>query len=204
MANILPRSLQNLIREFEKLPGIGPKTAGRLAYHLLRAPKSESLALSKAAGELKEKVITCQKCFNVAEESVCLICSDPTRDQSILCVVEEPLDVVAIEKTDAFKGRYHVLGGVISPVNGIGPEELRISELLSTIKLEDKLKEIILGTNPNLEGEATAMYIARKIVVIRRDIRVSRLARGLPTGADLEYADNLTLKRSLEGRSDFS
>ena len=204
MVNILPRSLQSLIREFEKLPGVGPKTAARLAYHLLRAPSSESLALAKAAGELKEKVVTCQKCFNVSEEPVCQICSDSTRDQSVLCVVEEPLDVVAIEKTGGFKGVYHVLGGVISPVNGIGPEELRIKELLSSIKNNDQIAEIILGTNPNLEGEATAMYVAKKIAEVREGIRVSRLARGLPAGADLEYADNLTLRRSLEGRSDFS
>lgn len=204
MASILPRSLQNLIQEFEKLPGVGPKTAARLAYHLLRAPNSESLALAKAAGELKKRVVTCQKCFNVSEDSVCPICSDLTRDQSVLCVVEEPLDVVAIEKTGGFKGLYHVLGGVISPVNGIGPEELRIKELLSNIKQNDQVKEVILGTNPNLEGEATAMYIARKIANMHRSIKISKLARGLPTGADLEYADNLTLKRSLEGRSDFS
>lgn len=204
MSNVLPRSLQNLICEFEKLPGIGPKTAARLAYHLLRAPSGESLALSTAAKELKEKVVTCNGCFNVSESELCPICSDISRDGSIICVVEEPLDVMAIEKTAAYKGLYHVLGGVISPVNGIGPEELRIKELLTRVEKDDKVKEIILGTNPNLEGEATAMYIAKHLFLIREDVRVSRLARGLPAGADLEYADNITLKRSLEGRGEFN
>jgi len=204
MHSILPRSLQNLIAEFEKLPGIGPKSAARMAYYMLRAPESESKKLSMVLGRLKSEVTTCKECFNVSESDICIVCRDESRDSKLLCVVEEPLDVVAIEKSGAYKGRYHVLGGVISPINGIGPEELRMKELIKRIKSDSQIKELIIGTNPNLEGEATAMYLARKVRTTRKDVGISRLARGLPTGADLEYADNLTLKRSLEGRTEFS
>ncbi len=163
MRNIIPKSLQNLIFELEKLPGIGPKTAARLAYHLLRAPDKESFSLAKAAESLKKNITVCEKCFNFSETDICLICSDPLRNNRQICVVEEPLDVVAIERTNGFEGVYHVLGGAISPVNGIGPEELRISELFVRVRNGENIEELILGTNPNLEGEATAMYLKRRL-----------------------------------------
>lgn len=203
MKNIIPKSLQNLIQEFEKLPGIGPKTAARLAYHLLRASDKESLLLARAAGSLKQNITVCKKCYNYSETETCFICSDPSRNESQICVVEEPLDVVAIEKSNGYNGVYHVLGGAISPVNGIGPEELRMKELFMRISNDKEIEELILGTNPNLEGEATAMYVARNIVEYSKKVVVSRLARGLPIGADLEYADNVTLRKSLEGRVKF-
>lgn len=201
MSAVLPKSLLKLISEFEKLPGVGPKSAARMAYFLLRAPESESIKLARAAEELKS-ILTCKCCFNVSDKEICDICSDGGRDSAIICVVEEPLDVVAIEKS-GYNGKYHVLGGVISPVNGIGPAELRIDELLKRLEKDSSVKEVILGTNPNMEGEATAMYIANKVRAMGESLCVSRPARGLPTGADLEYADTLTLKKSMEGRLDF-
>jgi recombination protein RecR len=186
-----------LIDEFSRLPGIGPKTASRLTFYLLRAPKEQTLTLSDALRELKERTVFCSTCFNIAEASPCPICRDENRDRSIICVVEEPLDVLAIERTREYKGLYHVLHGAISPVEGIGPDELKIHELLERLKVEP-VKEVLLATNPNLEGEATAMYIARLIAPL--GLRVTRLARGLPVGGDLEYIDEVTLTRALEGR----
>jgi len=186
-----------LIEEFSRLPGIGPKTASRLTFYLLRAPKEQAEALARAIGELREKTVYCSICFNIAEESPCPICRDEGRDRSIICVVEEPLDVLAIERTGEYNGLYHVLHGAISPVEGIGPEDLKIRELLERLRTEP-VREVILATNPSLEGEATAMYLHRQIAPL--GIKVTRLARGLPVGGDLEYADEVTLARALEGR----
>jgi recombination protein RecR len=193
----VPRSVERLIEELNRLPGIGPKTASRLTFYMLRSPRDQVQALAKAIGELQEAVVTCSACFNIAETSPCLICADVHRDRTIICVVEEPLDVLAIERTGQYSGLYHVLHGAISPVDGIGPEDLRIAELVSRLAA-NPVEEVILATNPNLEGESTAMYIARQLV--GQDVRVTRLAHGLPMGGDLEYADEVTLTRALEGR----
>ncbi len=193
-----PRAVTRLIEEFHRLPGIGPKTAQRLTFYLLRAPKDHALALADALTQLKDKIVTCAICQNIAEENPCAICRDDARDRSIICVVEEPLDVLAIERTREYRGVYHVLHGAISPVEGIGPEDLRVQELLTRIQRDPGIKEIVLATNPNLEGEATAMYLERLIKPL--GIRLTRLARGLPVGGDLEYADEVTLTRALEGR----
>ena len=195
----VPKSVQNLIEAFERLPGIGPKTAERLTFYLLHAPKEESQMLAKAAVEMKEKTKICTVCFNIGEENPCLICSDSSRDQSIIMVVENPLDVLALEKAN-LKGLYHVLHGVISPLENIGPDELHIRELLPRLK-DGKVKEIILATNPTMEGEATAMYIQRLISPL--GIKITRIARGLPVGSDIEYADETTLSRALEGRNEY-
>jgi recombination protein RecR len=180
------------------LPGIGPKTAQRLTFYLLRAPKEQAQALSEALAHLKERITTCAICANIAEENPCAICRDDARDRSIVCIVEEPLDVLAIERTREYRGLYHVLHGAISPVEGIGPDDLKVDELLQRIKHNPGIKELVLATNPNIEGEATAMYLERLIKPL--GIRMTRLARGLPMGGDLEYADEITLTRALEGR----
>jgi recombination protein RecR len=193
-----PRAVTRLIEEFHRLPGIGPKTAQRLTFYLLRASKEQADSLADALAHLKDRVVTCSICTNIAEENPCAICRDESRDRSIVCVVEEPLDVLAIERTREYKGLYQVLHGAISPVDGIGPDDLRIQELLSRVQRDPGIKEIVLATNPNLEGEATAMYLERLIKPL--GIRMTRLARGLPVGSDLEYADEITLTRALEGR----
>jgi recombination protein RecR len=193
-----PRAVTRLIEEFHRLPGIGPKTAQRLTFYLLRAPKEQALSLAEALTYLKEKIVTCAICQNIAEENPCAICRDEARDRSIICVVEEPLDVLALERTREYRGLYHVLHGAISPVEGIGPEDLRVQELLTRIQRDPGIAEIVLATNPNLEGEATAMYLERLIKPL--GIKLTRLARGLPVGGDLEYADEVTLTRALEGR----
>ncbi len=195
----LAKPVARLIDEFSRLPGIGPKTASRLTFYLLRAPSEQTLALADALRELEEHTIFCSVCFGVTEEDPCSICRDERRDRSILCVVEEPLDVLAIERTGEFPGLYHVLHGAISPVDGIGPDELKVNELLRRLK-GGEVREVLLATNPNLEGEATAMYLARLIQPL--GVRVTRLARGLPVGGDLEYADEVTLSRALEGRQE--
>jgi len=192
-----PRAVGHLIDELCRLPGIGPKTASRLTFFLLRAPAEQALSLAEAIRQVKERTVLCSVCFNIAESSPCPICSAPERDGTQLCVVEEPLDVLAIERTRLYHGLYHVLHGAISPVEGIGPEELKIRELLNRLK-NGSVREVLLATNPNLEGEATAMYIARQVLPL--GIRVTRLARGLPIGGDLEYADEVTLGQALEGR----
>jgi recombination protein RecR len=198
---ILPKSINQAIEELSRLPGIGPKSAARIVFYLLSKPSSDVKELGKSIEMLKENLKTCSVCFNWAEDDPCEICKSDSRDQSVLCVVEEPLDVVALERA-GFKGVYHVLGGVISPINGIGPDDLRIAELIERIrKNSDKIKEVILATNPSLEGEATAVYIAERIKSPK--IKITRLARGLPVGGDLEYADELTLSRSLEGRREY-
>jgi recombination protein RecR len=193
-----PRAVTRLIEEFHRLPGVGPKTAQRLTFFLLRAPKEQAQSLAEALVQLKDRIVTCSICSNIAEENPCAICRDESRDRSIVCVVEEPLDVLALERTREYHGLYHVLHGAISPVEGIGPDDLRIQELLSRIQRDSAVKEIVLATNPNLEGEATAMYLERLIKPL--GIRLTRLARGLPVGGDLEYADEVTLTRALEGR----
>jgi recombination protein RecR len=189
--------VQDLIDELGRLPGVGPKSAQRIAFHILAADPVDVQRLVDALREVKEKVRFCTICGNVAEEDQCRICRDPRRDLTILCVVEEPKDVVAIEKTREFKGRYHVLGGAISPIEGIGPDDLRIRELMSRLS-DATIVEVILATDPNLEGEATATYLARMISPL--GVAVSRLASGLPVGGDLEYADEVTLGRAFEGR----
>ncbi|HVA44648.1 MAG TPA: recombination mediator RecR [Acidimicrobiales bacterium] len=189
--------VQDLIDELGRLPGVGPKSAQRIAFYLLKASKEDALRLSRSIIEVKERISFCRRCFNVAEGELCSMCSDTRRDPSIVCVVEEPRDIVAVEKTGEYSGVYHVLQGAISPIEGIGPEQLRIRELLARIETES-LSEVILCTNPNLEGEATAMYLARMLTPL--GVKVTRIASGLPVGGDLEYADELTLGRALEGR----
>jgi len=189
--------VQALIDELGRMPGIGPKSAQRIAFHLLKIPTEEAERLASAIHEAKARVRFCERCFNVAEGSLCGICADERRDASLLCVVEEARDIVALEKTGEFKGRYHVLLGAISPIEGIGPEQLKVRELLVRLESEP-VREVIVCTNPNVEGEATAMYLARLLKPL--GINVTRLASGLPVGGDLEYADELTLGRALEGR----
>jgi recombination protein RecR len=189
--------IANVIDSLSRLPGIGPKTAARLAFYLLRAPEDQVLALAEAIRELKELTVFCQRCFNIADSNPCAICSSEERDGALICVVEEPSDVLAIERTREFRGLYHVLHGAISPVDGVGPEQLKVAELLARLQ-GGVVREVLIATNPNLEGEATAMYLARLIGPL--GIRVTRLAHGLPVGGDLEYADEVTLGRALTGR----
>jgi recombination protein RecR len=189
--------VQDLIDELGRLPGIGPKSAQRIAFHLLKLDKQDALRLARAIGEVKDRVSFCRTCFNVSEGEECGICGDSRRDATVVCVVEEPRDLVAVEKTGEFHGRYHVLQGAISPIEGVGPDQLRVRELMDRIGRHG-IEEIILCTNPNLEGEATAMYLARLLKPM--GLRVTRIASGLPVGGDLEYADELTLGRALEGR----
>lgn len=196
-----PKAVQNLIDQFARLPGIGPKSASRLTYFLLRGDGEQPRDLAQALLELKERTRFCSTCFNITEADPCPVCRDTTRDAGMLCVVEEPLDVLAIERTREYKGRYHVLHGVLSPVEGVGPEDLKIRELIERLKSQP-IKEVILATNISLEGESTAMYLQKQIAPL--GVRVTRLARGLPVGGDLEYADETTLARALEGRSTMS
>jgi recombination protein RecR len=191
--------VERLIEQLCRLPGIGPKSASRLAFHLLSVPRSDAVELARAIVELKDKVRFCSICFNISEGEVCSICSDPRRDESLLCVVEEPRDVTAVERTGRFRGRYHVLGGAISPIDGVGPEELRFDELVRRLQTGE-ISEVIVATNPNAEGEATALYLAQFIRPL--GIRVTRIASGLPVGGDLEYADEITLGRAMEGRTE--
>jgi recombination protein RecR len=194
--------VQRLIDELARLPGIGPKSAQRVAFHLLKVTPSQAKELAAAIVEVKEKVSLCRQCFNVSDGDVCEFCRDPRRDPALICVVQEPPDIVAIERTREFGGLYHVLQGAISPIEGIGPEELRIAELLARIRDNPpdrpRVREVIVATNPNIEGEATAMYLGRLLTPL--GIEVTRLASGLPVGGDLEYADEVTLGRALEGR----
>ena len=195
----LPEPVQNLVDAFARLPGVGPKTASRLTFYLLRAPEEISLSLAGALQGLKEETGLCEVCFNITrkETAVCEVCASDQRDRQTICVVEEPLDVLAIEKTAGFNGLYHVLHGVLSPIEGVGPEDLKIRELYARLD-SGEVKEVILATNPSMEGDATAMYLHERIAP--KGIRVTRLARGLPVGGDLEYADQNTLLRALAGR----
>jgi recombination protein RecR len=200
---ILPQPIQELINAFSRLPGIGPKTASRLVFYLLNAPEEQSRELGEALQALRANVVYCQKCFNITQAGrvECEICANSARDEQVICVVEEPLDVVALERTEAFKGKYHILHGVLSPIEGIGPDDIKIRELLERVRSGD-FKEVILATNPSMEGDATAMYLQQQL--IRLGVRVTRLARGLPVGGDLEYADPNTLLRALAGRQEIS
>jgi recombination protein RecR len=189
--------VERLITEFSKLPGIGPRTAQRLTFHLLKMRPEEVLPLAAAITEVKEKIGFCTRCFNLAEGELCTICADPRRDPAVLCVVEQPFDVVTIERTREFRGYYHVLGGALSPIDGVDPEDLHMAELLG--RVDDEVREVIVATNPTMTGEATAMYVAD---LLPERVRVTRLASGLPVGGDLEYADELTLGRALAGRRD--
>jgi recombination protein RecR len=193
----LARPLARLIDELGKLPGVGPKTAQRLAYHILRTSPPDAEALAAAIRSVKTDLRYCSVCFNIAETDPCVICSSDERDAKVVCVVEEPLDVLAIERTGQFKGRFHVLHGAISPVNGVRPDDLKIPQLVARVK-KGGIEELILATNPNLEGEATSMYVAQ--LLAGSGARLTRLARGLPMGGDLEYADEVTVSRALEGR----
>ncbi len=197
MAGAYAAPVQDLIDELGRLPGVGPKSAQRIAFHLLKLPKEDALRLVRAIDSAKERVAWCTRCFNLSEGDLCGICQDDRRDATVLCVVEEPKDLVAVEKTGEFKGRYHVLQGAISPIEGIGPDQLRVKELLTRIEPEG-IAEVIVCTNPNIEGEATAMYLGRLLSPL--GLNVTRIASGLPVGGDLEYADELTLGRALEGR----
>ena len=196
MPNSIPASVTRLIDEFSRLPGIGPKSAARLTYYLLRAPDEHSLALAEALKDLKATTRYCSVCYNITEQDPCPVCSDEKRDRTLICVVEEPLDVVAFERTENYRGLYHVLHGAINPIEGIGPDQLRIKELVARVE-EGAVREVIMATNVGLEGDATAMYIHRRL---QGKVRLTRLARGLPVGADLEYADSVTLAGALDGR----
>ncbi len=203
---VLPRPIRHLIESFEKLPGIGPKTAQRLTFYLLHVPQTQLDDFGEALSNLKKNTVLCSACFNVAESDPCPICADQNRDKSVICVVEQPLDVLALERTGDFKGVYHVLHGAISPLNNIGPDEIKISELIKRIELTEKVEEVILATNPNMEGEATAMYIKNQLKSQNskvKALKITRLGQGLPTGADLEYADEVTLSRAIEGRREY-
>ncbi len=202
-----PKAIRNLIESFEKLPGIGPKTAQRLTFYLLHVPQEQLDEFSQAIVNLKKNTVLCTICFNVSEHDPCPVCVDRNRDKSTICVVEQPLDVLALEKSGNYRGLYHVLHGAISPLENIGPDELYITQLLERLRVSElRAKELILATNPNMEGEATAMYIANKVRELRitsHVLRITRLGQGLPIGADLEYADEITLTRAMEGRREF-
>jgi len=199
MSKAIPQPVTRLIEAFSSLPGVGPKTASRLTYFLLRAPDELSLGLADALRELKANTRFCSVCANITVDDPCPVCSDARRDGGMVAVVEEPLDVLAIERTGSYKGKYHVLHGAISPVNGIGPDDLKIKELVARVE-QGGISEIIIATNPGLEGDATAMFIQRELA--GKGVRVTRLARGLPVGGDLEYVDAVTLTRALQGRSE--
>jgi recombination protein RecR len=204
----VPRAIQHLIESFERLPGVGPKTAQRLTYYLLHVPQGELDRFGQALVDLRKNTVICSSCYGVGESSPCDICTDPKREGNVICVVEQPLDVLALERSGKFKGVYHVLHGRIDPLSNIGPEEIRIGELVRRVRAASakgygELKEVILATNPTMEGEATAMYIAKQIKAANGECKITRIGRGLPTGADLEYADSLTLERALEGRSSY-
>ena len=196
-SRITAEPVAKLIDELGRLPGVGPKSASRLAYYLLRAPKEQALSLAEAILEVKERIVLCSRCFNITETDPCAICQDSERDQSMICVVEEPLDVLALDRTGEFKGLYHVLHGAISPLDGRGPEQLKVAELVRRLEPSD-VKEVVLATNPTVEGEATAVYLARLIKPF--GVSVTRIAHGIPVGGNLEYADQVTLGRALEGR----
>ena len=199
MAAAAPEPIARLIEEFARLPGIGPKSAQRLAYHVLRAPEDEALALARALGDVKRRIVFCGNCFNITEDDPCALCADDQRDRALLCVVEQPLDVLVVERTGGYRGLYHVLHGALNPIEGVGPDQLRVRELTGRVE-GGGVAEVIMATNPSLEGEATSMYLQRLLQPL--GVRVTRLARGLPSGADLEYMDDLTLARALEGRQE--
>ena len=196
MFAVFSPAVQNLVAQLTRLPGVGQRTAQRLAFHLLRAPKEEALALAAAIEEVKERVRFCRECGNLTEDEVCAICLDARRDHTLICVVEQPVDLISVERTAEYRGLYHVLGGALSPIDGVEPADLRIDELLRRVE-RNGVEEVVLATNPNMTGEATAAYLADRL---RGRVRVTRLASGLPVGGDLEYADEVTLGRALAGR----
>jgi recombination protein RecR len=201
---IIPKAIQNLIEAFEKLPGVGPKTAQRLTFYLLHVPQGELDKFASSLQNLKKDTVLCSNCFMIDDKDPCSICSNSERDHSTICVVEQPLDVLALEKGRGYKGIYHVLHGKIDPLNNVGPEEIYVAQLIAKLKSQNsKVKEIILATNPTMEGEATAMYIAKQIKAQNLKLKITRIGRGLPVGADLEYADDTTLQRAMEGRSQY-
>jgi recombination protein RecR len=191
-------AVENLVSQLTRLPGVGTRTAQRLAFHLLRVPKDEAVALAGAIAEVKERVRFCSECGNLTEEDVCEICRDTRRDRAVVCVVEQPADLISVERTHEYRGLYHVLGGALSPIDGVEPEHLRIGELMQRVE-RNGIREVVLATNPNMTGEATAAYLADRL---RGRVRVTRLASGLPVGGDLEYADEVTLGRALSGRQE--
>jgi recombination protein RecR len=197
----IPKAVTNLIESFEKLPGVGPKSAERLTFYLLHVPQGEIDKFADNLKSLKSGTVLCSICFNVGEHDPCEICDDRSRDQGMICVVEQPLDVLALEKSNTYKGVYHVLHGKIDPLNSIGPDEIFVNQLLGRVRESGDIKEVILATNPTMEGEATAMYISKQIKNINSDIIVTRIGRGLPVGADIEYADSTTLQSAMQGRS---
>lgn len=205
---ILPKAVEKLIESFEKLPGIGPKTASRLTFYLLHVPQGYLDQFGDAIKTLKTLTVFCSQCFNIGEEDPCIICQDIDRDSSLVCVVEQPIEIISFEKTGRFKGLYHCLHGAINPLSNIGPDEIHIAELITRLR-SGKIKEVILATNPNMEGEATAMYIKREISQLKagrplaENIKITRLAHGLPVGGDIEYADEVTLSRAMEGRREY-
>ncbi len=198
--NELAPALEQIVHELAKLPSIGKKTALRLAFHLLQAPRADAEALARSIVELREKIRLCRECFNLSEVELCPICSDPQRDRGMICVVEEPGDLLAIERTRSYRGYYHVLGGALSPLKDMGPDDLRLHELVARVDSGDVV-EVVLATNPDVEGEATAVYVSRLLKPL--GLKVTRLAQGLPAGGDLDYTDDLTLRRAFEGRRDF-
>lgn len=202
----IPKAIQNVIDSFERLPGIGPKTAQRLTFYLLHVPQGELDRIGEAFQNLKKETVICSICKSVDETDPCTVCSDPTRDKSVVCVVEQPLDILALEKSGKYKGVYHVLHGRIDPLNNIGPDEIFIHQLLDRVKNPQdgfNIQETILSTNPTMEGEATAMYIAKQLKLIDQNLKITRIGRGLPVGSDIEYADSTTLDRAIEGRSEY-
>ena len=210
---IIPKAIQNLIESFEKLPGVGPKTAQRLTFYLLHVPQGELDKFATSVQNLKKETILCSNCFMIDEINPCSICDNKVRNHSLLCVVEQPLDVLALEKGRNYKGVYHVLHGKIDPLNNIGPDEIYIPQLIKRVKESEEISEVILATNPTMEGEATAMYIAKQLKNVnppastseagRANVKITRIGRGLPVGADLEYADDVTLQRAMDGRSQY-
>lgn len=202
-----PKQIQNLIEAFERLPGVGPKSAARLTFYLLHVPQPEINKLGDAVLNLKKDIFLCSKCKNIADHEVCQLCSDVSRDRSVLCVVEQSLDVFSLEKMNGFRGVYHVLHGIIDPLHNIGPDELYIADLLERLKPENEegkeIEEVILAMNPTMEGEATAMYLAKQIKMQNAKVKITRLGVGMPIGGDMQYADETTLSRALEGRREF-
>ena len=199
----IPKAIQQVVESFERLPGIGPKTAERLTFYLLHVPQGELDKFAVSVQNLRKDTVICTTCFNIGETDPCSICTDDQRNHSLLCVVEQPLDVIALEKSKKYPGVYHVRNGKIDPLNNIGPDEIRIHELLERVRNDSRITEIVLATNPTMEGEATAMYIAKQIKAVNADLKITRIGRGLPIGADLEYADPTTLERAMEGRSEY-
>ncbi len=198
----IPKAIEKVIESFEKLPGVGPKTAQRLAFYLLHVPQTQLDSFSESLVNLKTGTVVCSTCFNIGEEETCAVCIDASRDKSLVCIVEDALDVIAIEKSGKYKGVYHVLHGLIDPLNSIGPNDIYIPQLLSRIKKE-RIAEIIIATNPTMEGEATSMYLLREVKGQDPEIKITRIGHGLPIGADLEYADEVTISRALEGRREY-